>query len=336
MHTVKTLISRRCRPFIASAVLVPALLLALSAYTPAASGSKTASAQLTQTRSLGRLAAVRPSYGWPVKPFNRQHPVRAYLNDPRNGHGDAKSFHFGIDVSAPDGTAVYAVESGQVFLTRGRMAVAVKGPGRTFGYWHVLPAVRNHQMVRLHQLLGYICSMDGGGAHVHLAERKSDDYLNPLRPGGIGPYVDRTPPTVASVQFLRNGQELAPDGLSGRVQVIVDAFDTTPMLVAAPWSNMPVTPARIRWSITHGSRQVVAPHTAADLSKAMLPAKLYDSIYAPGTVQNFVGAPGHYRFYLAHSLNASRLPAGVSRLRIEATDTRGNRVVASVEISKAI
>jgi hypothetical protein len=177
--------------------------------------------------------------------------------------------------------------------------------------------------------------MDGGGAHVHLAERKNDDYLNPLRPGGIGPYVDRTPPTVASVQFLHKGQELAPDALSGRVQVIVDAFDTTPMLVKAPWSNMPVTPARIRWSITHGSRPVVAAQTAADLSKAMLPAKLYDSIYAPGTVQNFVGAPGHYRFYLTHGLAASRLPAGVSRLRIEATDTRGNRVVASVEISKA-
>jgi hypothetical protein len=337
MHTVKTHISRRCRPFIASAVLVPALLLALSAYTPAASGSKTATAQLTQTRSLGRLAAVRPSYGWPLKPFNRQHPVRAYLNDPRNGHGDAKSFHFGIDVSGANGTPVYAVEAGQVFITRGRMAVAVKGAARTFGYWHVMPAVRNHQIVRLHQLLGYICSMDGGGAHVHLAERRNDngEYVNPLRPGGIGPYVDRTPPTVASVQFLSHGQELAPDGLSGRVQVIVDAFDTTPMLVSAPWSNMPVTPARIRWSIMHGSRSVVALQTAADFSKTMLPAKLYDSIYAPGTVQNFVGAPGHYRFYLTHGLVASRLPAGVSRLRIEATDTRGNRVVASVEISKA-
>jgi hypothetical protein len=336
MHTVKTLSSRRCRPFIASAVVVISLLVAFASQTPAASGREAAAIQITQTRTVANRPAVRPSYGWPVKPFYRQHPVRANLNDPRNGHGDAKSFHFGIDVSAPNGTAVYAVEPGEVFITRGRMAVAVKGATRTFGYWHVMPAVRNHQVVRLHQLLGYICD-EGGGQHVHLAERRNRDgeYANPLRPGGIGPYVDRTPPTVASVQFLSHGQELAPDALSGRVQVIVEAFDTTPMLVPAPWSNLPVTPARIRWSITAGSRRVVAPQTAADFSKTMLPAKLYDSIYAPGTVQNFVGAPGRYRFYLAHSLNASRLPSGLCRLRIEATDSRGNRVEASVEISKA-
>src|SRR5262245_57312365 len=45
------------------------------------------------------------TYGWPVKPFNRQHPVRAFLNDPRIGSNGGTSFHFGIDVSAPDGTA---------------------------------------------------------------------------------------------------------------------------------------------------------------------------------------------------------------------------------------
>jgi hypothetical protein len=67
----------------------------------------------------------------------------------------------------------------------------------------------------------------------------------------------------------------------------------------------------------------------------MLSPKLYDSIYAPGTLQNYVGVPGHYRFYLGHGLDASRLPAGRSQLRIEAVDTRGNRVVARVGISVA-
>ena len=54
------------------------------------------------------MAAVRlQPYCWPVKPFHRPHPVRAYLNDPRIS-GSSRAFHFGIDVSAPDGTAVYA------------------------------------------------------------------------------------------------------------------------------------------------------------------------------------------------------------------------------------
>ena len=31
--------------------------------------------------------STKPSYGWPVKPFDRQHPVRAYFGDPRNCSG---------------------------------------------------------------------------------------------------------------------------------------------------------------------------------------------------------------------------------------------------------
>jgi len=334
MHTVTAHISRRCRPIVASAVLVPSLLLALAGHTPAASGHQAAGAAFTQTRTVAHHAGVRPSYGWPIKPFNRQHPVRANLNDPRNGDGDAKGFHFGIDVSAPNGTAVYAIEAGQVFLTRGRMAVAVKGTTRTFGYWHIMPAVRNHQIVRVHQLLGYICNNDGGNEHVHLAERRGNEYLNPLRPGGIGPYVDRTPPAVASVEFFHRGREVASDALSGRVDIVVEALDTPSLRVPSPWSGLPVTPARIRWSITRGSRRA-SLRTAVDFSRSWLPARLYGSIYAPGTLQNYVGEPGHYRFYLAHRFDTSTLPARPSRLRIEATDTRGNSAVVQVNVAAA-
>ena len=330
MDTKTAHISRRCRPFVASAVLAPALLLSIAAPHSAASEN---GAELTQTRTVAHRHSVRPSYGWPVKPFNRQHPVRGYLNDPRNGHGDAKSFHFGIDISAPNGTAVYAVEAGKVFLTRGRMAVAIQGAKREFGYWHVKPAVRNHQLVRVHQLIGYVYA-DGTGRHVHLAEHRNGEYLNPLRPGGIGPYVDRTPPTVSSIRFFRNGRELSPRALSGRVDVVAEIVDTTPLLVPAPWSNLPVSAARIRWSIRQGSKAVVPVHITIE-SDHMLPGKVYDAIFAPGTSQNYVRTPGHYRYYLARGLRAARLPDDVSRLRIEAVDTRGNRALASVEVEAA-
>jgi hypothetical protein len=334
MDTATALISRRCRPFIASAVIASALLCSLSAHTSVASGIERAGAAYTQSRTVAHRRSVRPSYGWPLKPFNRPHPVRANLNDPRNGDGDAKSFHFGIDISAPNGTPVYAVEPGQAFITRGRLAVAVKGATRTFGYWHIVPAVRNLQSVRLHQLIGYTTTKDGGGLHVHLAERRGDEYLNPLRPGGIGPYTDRTPPTVLSVDFRRNGREVDAGALSGRVDVVAEVVDTTSMHVPGPWSNLPVSAARIRWGISSASRSVVAQRTVVN-SDHWLPGRLYDAIFAPGTKQNFVGAPGHYRYYLARGFRASRLPAGISQLRIDATDTRGNRVVAQVTISAA-
>jgi hypothetical protein len=335
METATAHISRRCRPFVASAVIVSALIASIAAHIPAASGTTSVGAVFTQHRTVAHRHGARPGYGWPVKPFNRQHPVRANLNDPRNGHGDAKSFHFGIDITAPVGGPVYAVHAGQVFLTRGRMAVAVKGATNTFGYWHVRPAVRNHQIVRLHQLLGHVVD-EGGGAHVHFAERdrRNGRYLNPLRPGAIGPYVDRTPPRVATVEFLRGGREVDANALSGRVDVVAEISDTAPLLVPAPWSHLPVTAARIRWSLIQGSRQIRVPRTVID-SDHMLPGTMYDTIFAPGTSQNYVGQPGHYRYYLARGLKASRLPQGVSHLRIQAVDTRGNRTVAQVRVSAA-
>ncbi len=106
-------------------------------------------------------------YPWPVKPFDRQHPVRAYFNDPRIQDA-SHAFHFGIDVSAPDGTAVYAVAPGKVFIEDKGNAIGVQcDDGRSFGYWHVKPSVTQHQRVALHQLLGTIEPTWG---HVHLAE----------------------------------------------------------------------------------------------------------------------------------------------------------------------
>jgi Peptidase family M23 len=330
MDTATAHLSRRSRQLAASAVLISALSLVLASHTPAASGRVEAALAQTRTVATG-VRAHRPSYGWPVKPFNRQHPVRGYLNDPRNGLG-AKSFHFGIDISAPDGTPVYAVESGEVFITRGRDAVAVKGAQRTFGYWHVQPSVRDHQYVRTHQLLGHITKRQG---HVHLAERHNGIYLNPLRPGGIGPYADHTPPKVASVEFLRRGVALDAQALSGKVDIVVEAFDMPPTLVPQPWSRLPVTPARIRWSIERGSRRIVSRHTAADFSRTKMFPSVYDSIYAPGTFQNQLGKRGHYRFYLAHHFDTARLPLRPSEIRIAAFDTRGNRVVATLEVARA-
>ena len=75
-----------------------------------------------------------PPYGWPVKPFNRQHPVRGFFGDPRIAEGrkgTTRSFHFGIDISCPDGTPVYATMSGRVVLDRvHRETVSIVGAGR--------------------------------------------------------------------------------------------------------------------------------------------------------------------------------------------------------------
>jgi murein DD-endopeptidase MepM/ murein hydrolase activator NlpD len=76
------------------------------------------------------------SYGWPVKPFDQQHPVRGFFGDPRIGAAGGTSFHFGIDVSAADGTSVFAVTAGTVHpnVAGGPQNIAVTSPGVTHGY----------------------------------------------------------------------------------------------------------------------------------------------------------------------------------------------------------
>src|SRR5712692_8228540 len=98
-------------------------------------------------------ASHAAAYPWPVKPFDVQHAIRGNFDDPRalRGSVDASgnnplSFHSGVDIQAPDGTAVYAVESGQVTYPSAS-AVAVASPSTfalaplIFDYWHVVPAV---------------------------------------------------------------------------------------------------------------------------------------------------------------------------------------------------
>jgi len=288
-----------------------ALLLLLTVVAAGIAAKTTAASHPTaRTPNVVMTTVAAPtrtcSYNWPIKPFDRQHPVRSFLNDPRIG-SRSSAFHFGIDISAPDGTPVYAVEAGTVWYgSPVSIAVVAFDRSHEFGYWHIVPVVKNHQRVGLHQLLGYIGK---GWEHVHFAERRGGEYLNPLRPGGLGPYTDRTAPTVTNITVT----DLA---------VVVEAHDTPWPAVAGAWHNEPVTPARLRWRFTGGR----VWHTFVDFRQAMLPASQFDQIYTPETRQNHKGIPGRYCFYLARGPQARAL-ANAAGIQVEATDTAGNRTV---------
>lgn len=259
------------------------------------------------------------AYPWPLKPFNGAHPVRAYFNDPRIS-GPTKSFHFGVDISAPNGTPVYAVEPGTVHLEDAR-AVSVASGDRAFGYWHVVPAVRHLERVSQHQLLGHV---EAPWLHVHFAERSGDAYRNPLRAGALTPWVDTTRPSVTAIAFVRDGKAVPADLVSGAVDVVAEAHDVPPVPVPAPWHGLPVTPAKVRWRVHHGGAVVRRWHTPVDFTKGLLPQSRFHAIYAPETRQNHAGEPGRYRFFLARTWSTQLLPDGTYDLEVEALDLAGN------------
>ena len=274
------------------------------------------------------VPAVARAYDWPVRPFDRQHSVRGSFDDPRQDmrkDGQPQySFHSGIDVSARDGTPVYAAEPGWVSLRHDAVVVSSRG-GHTFGYWHVRPAVRAGRYVRRHELVGHVGAPWG---HVHLSESIGGIYVNPLRRDGIAPYADHTSPTIADVQILSNGRRASILGVSGTVDFVADAYDTPPLAPPGAWARSRVTPALLRWRLVSETEAVVAWRTAIDFRLHLLPSSLFGSVFSNATWQNRASQPGRYVFYLARSIDTTRLANGLYAVEVLAADTRGNSTTA--------
>jgi murein DD-endopeptidase MepM/ murein hydrolase activator NlpD len=329
-------------------LIVPVLLLTiLGSFAPA----------IAQRSSAGtRAAGAAHSYGWPVKPFDRQHPVRGSFGDPRtlftgppthhtllSGDGSF-SFHFGIDVAAPDGTAVYPVESGIVTAVTDEWVGVDGANGRSFQYWHIAAAVRVGNHVEADStVLGRILR---GCGHVHLAELDNGVTVNPLAPGHLRPYRDVTAPAVTSVVFRRavSGDDLMPELLRGRIEIIAAARDMPTLPVPGEWHDLPVTPSLVEWRVqSAATRRIVVPtHVAFDVRRRLPAKSAFWQIYARGTYQNMCVfgkhysymQPGAYLFRLTPTgLDTRLLRDEVYELVVTAFDIRGNHTSLAVRFS---
>jgi hypothetical protein len=282
---------------------------------------------------LALPAAAGATYGWPLKPFDRQHAVRSFFDDPRAEGTGLSSFHFGIDISARDGSPVYAVADGVVRLQPDSVALVADTGDRTFAYWHVDPVVADLAHVQAGDEVGAIKQ---GFGHVHFVEKHGDRYVNPLRPGGIAPYVDSTSPTVVTLFAAVGARKVALDALRGPVDLLVDAYDTPPPpLPAPPWNLTRVAPAYIRWRLVADGAASAPWRTAVDFRSFLAPLELYTSVYAPWTTLNRPGRPARLVFYLAHGWDSSRVPDGRYRLQVAVFDSQGNSARAGLWVTVA-
>ena len=281
-----------------------------------------------QASSVGTGCAG--SYAWPVAPFTRQHPVRANFGDPRTRFagpqsddallaGDGTfSFHQGVDISAPDGSPVYAVNSGRVVRARGGRVTVDCGNGRSFQYWHIEPAARVGQhAVAGKTLLGFI---QPKREHIHLTQLENNRAVNPLAAGNISPYRDSTTPRVLGISSR------------GALRFVVGAVDTPALAVPGRWHGFPVSPALVTWRLERSGR-VALSGTTHDVRRVVPKNDRFWSTFARGTQQNWPifagrklqGLPGVYLYRVALDARAaSDLIPGTYTLIVTATDTRGN------------
>jgi len=265
------------------------------------------------------LPAAAGAYSWPLRPFYKAHVVRGYFNDPRKV-GTSTSFHFGVDIVADDLEPVYAVAAGRARV-RGS-SVAVVARGRTLSYWHIVPAVRNGQHIAFHQVVGLI---EPGMEHLHLAEFRSGSYINPLRIGGLAPFIDDTVPRIPTITFYGDGRPMPVAEVRGTVDLTTDAHDIPPLPLPPPeWAQTRLAPALIRWRIMQGHTQIRPWQTSVDFRTFLVPSNLFGFVYAPGTYQNRPSRPGRYEYYLARNFDTRALPNGLYSVEVEAWDTQEN------------
>ena len=274
-------------------------------------------------RVVLRVLAAGPfAYGWPVKPFFAPHPVRGNFGDPRIGPAEGVgrtvySFHFGADVSAPDGTPVYATGSGFVLANPRHADVVViqRTDGIVLEYWHVVPSVRPGGIAVAYRTM--IGRVERSWGHVHVSERRAGAYVNPLRPGAMGPYFDDTLPAVDRILAERNGNAIEGSA-RGVVDLVVETDDTPAIRPPPPWDKARVTPALVRWSLDDGPW-----HTAFDVRRR-LPAAGFFDVFASGTRQNRRHRAGLYRVFLAHGWDSKSVRNGKHSIQVRVVDTRGN------------
>lgn len=227
--------------------------------------------------------------GWPVRPRNKQHPIRGSFLDPRPGGVDGgDGYHPGIDISvrddrpesgAPPGRThrVYALEGGRVWQVYRQRAPKNEGTVRAghFGYGHILPTVEEGDRIAAGQAIGWTTE---GEWHVHLTEwffpggdETRKVRVNPTDPRGkLAPFVDTAPPIIHEVAFYtpaspawrkpqgiasfpRAGARLDPARLSGVVDVrarIEDPQSFRSWFRDIPFLETAHHPARVALTVT--------------------------------------------------------------------------------------
>lgn len=100
------------------------------------------------------------------------------------------SFHSGIDLPAPEGTPIYAAESGKVILAEyyggyGNTVIIDHGAGMSTLYGHIRPGgikVTVGQVVERGQKIAEVGTTGlSTGNHLHFSVLKAGDYVNPMQ-----------------------------------------------------------------------------------------------------------------------------------------------------------
>jgi hypothetical protein len=264
--------------------------------------------------------------GWPLRPFNEQHPLRAGMNERR-----PSGFHVGVDIQAKNGTKVYAMQPGHARIIESSGSDERVQVGN-FVYWHVRTAVNEGEYVEPYQTV--VGTVKPTAGHLHLSERGPDGrYLNPLRPGGrmLGPWSDKAPPVIGVPEFRPRGE------------VFIRAFDPQSFTREVPYETPVLAPAALAWQLIDKGGRRRSPLYFAYRGSQHLQPRLGPRVWAPDArnaawrcfAAGLTCKPNwHYR--LAGGLAPPLSPHSRGRLAVYAWDWAGNTTVRDFRLPKNV
>lgn len=170
------------------------------------------------TLLINRLNA---DYPWPVLPLNETHVLTGTFCEYRDT-GSSDHFHNAIDIPMADGSPVYPVVNGRVTSIESSGSNAYVRVER-YCYLHIKPnpvLKIGDQVIKGETILGTILT---GQAHIHFIDGLYNSEINPIRPGGVAPYVDSYPPIIESVQLFKDKTrtQFSQNKVSGLVDIMV-------------------------------------------------------------------------------------------------------------------
>jgi hypothetical protein len=202
--------------------------------------------------------------GWPLKPFHRQHAIRAGINELRPAN-----FHVGVDIEARNSQPVYAMQSGYAMIRypgTGDVNVDVG----SFYYWHIDPSVSDGQRVVAYKtVIGHVLK---GFYHLALSEGTTSDYLNPLRPGGsLRPYHNSELPIIGIPRIFRDGRAVV--GAFGPQSVVQRGM---------PYETPVLAPSSLAWRLYDSQHRALTGLEWAMRGSQNYPPSMKSTIFAPG------------------------------------------------------
>lgn len=255
--------------------------------------------------------------GWPLRPFHKQHAIRAGIDELRPAN-----FHVAVDIEANNYEPVYAIQSGYASVSDTGSYHDTKVTVGNFTYWHIAPTVYSGQYVVAYQT--EIGAVEHGFGHVAFSEGGDNDYLNPLRPGGpLQPYTDHDAPVIGVPQIF-------PDG-----RVIVGAFDPQSFIDRSSYLTPVLAPAGLAWRLYDAKGHAITSLQWALRSSGYISPSLKPVIFAPGASNpgfacfytQFICIP-NWVYNLAGGLTGPlpfyAMRRGRYRLTIYAEDFKGN------------